>query len=125
MRGHQKGVATTGTTLTFGGFGLKALECGEITARQIEAARRATARFTKRGGRVWIRIFPDRVMTHKAAQVPMGGGKGEPEFYCTQVYPGTVLFEIDGIPEKFAKEAMELAAYKLPVKCRYITKEII
>lgn len=125
MRGHINGLATKGNTLVYGSFGLKATEAGEVTARQIESARKTMARFTKRGGRVWIRIFPDKVVTQKAAEVPMGGGKGEPEFFCCQVKAGTVLFEIDGLTEKLAKEAIMLASHKLPVTTRYINKELV
>src|SRR3989338_1894201 len=125
MRGKTNGLATKGTTLVYGSSGLKALHAGEISSRQIESARKTMARFTKRGGRVWIRIFPDKTVTRKAAEVPMGGGKGEPEFFCAQVKSGTVLFEIDGLPEKTAKEAITLASHKLPIKSKYITKEII
>ena len=125
MRGHVGGIATKGATLVYGSSGLKATTAGEITSRQIESARKTMARFTKRGGRVWIRIFPDKSVTQKAAQVPMGGGKGEPEYFCAQVKAGTVLFEIDGLPEKQAKEAITLASHKLPVKSKYFTKEII
>ncbi|MCX6734269.1 MAG: 50S ribosomal protein L16 [Candidatus Peregrinibacteria bacterium] len=125
MRGHVSGVATKGTSLVYGSSGLKATQAGEITSRQIESARKTMARFTKRGGRVWIRIFPDKQITRKAAEVPMGGGKGEPEFFCAQVKAGTVLFEIDGLPEKQAKEAITLASHKLPIQSRYFTKDII
>lgn len=124
-RGTITGIATRGTRLAFGAFGLKAAGAGEITSRQIEAARKTMARYTKRGGRVWIRIFPDKTITRKAAEVPMGGGKGEPEFFCAQVYAGTMLFEIDGLPEKQAKEALILASHKLGIPCRYIAKVTI
>lgn len=124
-RGHITGIATRGNSLTFGSFGLKTIESAEITSRQIESARKVLTRFIKRGGRTWIRIFPDKVITKKAAEVPMGGGKGEPELHCAQVYRGTILFEMDGIPEKMAKEAMALASHKLPVRCRFVTKELI
>ncbi len=124
-RGHANGLATKGNSLVYGTFGLKSTEAGEITSRQIESARKTMARFTKRGGRVWIRIFPDKVVTRKAAEVPMGGGKGEPEFFCAQIKAGAILFEIDGLPEKQAKEAITLASHKLPVKTRYINKDII
>lgn len=125
LRGHAGGVATKGASLAFGSSGLKALNAGEITSRQIESARKTLARFTKRGGRIWIRIFPDKTITRKAAEVPMGGGKGEPEFFCAQVKAGTVLFEMDGLPEKQMKEAITLASHKLSVKAKYFTKEII
>ncbi len=120
LRGSRGGIDYRGTTLAFGTFGLKALSSGEINSRQIESARKVLSRYTKRGGRIWIRIFPDKAISRKAAEVPMGGGKGSPEFYAMQVHPGRVLFEMEGIDAKTAKEALELATYKLPVQCKFI-----
>ncbi len=125
-RKHQKGrnrsIATRGFTLDFGTFGLKTVEHGFITSRQIEAARRAMTRFVQRGGKIWIRIFPDKPITRKAAEVPMGSGKGDVAFFAAPVKPGTMLFEMDGIELKVAQEALRLAAHKLPVKTRFISK---
>lgn len=120
LRGSEKGVATKGFRLAFGGHGLKAMSGSEITARQIEAARRAMSRYIKRGGKIWIRIFPHKPITQKAAEVPMGSGKGALDHYVAVVKKGTVLFEMDGVDANTAKEAMRLAGQKLPVKCRYI-----
>lgn len=120
MRNAQYGVATSGTMLSFGAFGLKAITGGEINSRQLEAARKAITHFLKRGGKIWIRIFPHQPMTRKAAEVPMGAGKGNVEFYVAQVKKGHVLFEMDGVPEEQAKEAMHLAGSKLPVRTRFI-----
>ncbi|MEK7544560.1 MAG: 50S ribosomal protein L16 [Patescibacteria group bacterium] len=121
LRGKRGGIDYRGNTLSFGTFGIKALSSGEINSRQIESARKVLTRYTKRGGRIWIRIFPDKAISRKAAEVPMGGGKGAPEFYAMQVHPGRVLFEMDGIDPKMAKEALELAIYKLPVQCKFMT----
>jgi large subunit ribosomal protein L16 len=121
-RGSYKGKAMKGAQLAFGSVGLKAQTAGEITARQIEAARRAMARSLQRGGKIWIRIFPHKPITRKGAEVPMGSGKGNVEFYVAVVKPGTMLFEIDGLPEEIAKRALELASHKLPVKTKIITK---
>lgn len=121
-RGSMKGVATKGNQVAFGTFGLKATTRGEITSRQIEAARRAMTRYIKRGGKIWIRIFPHKPITRKAAEVPMGSGKGNVEFYVACVQPGTVIFEIDGIAQDRAKEALRRAAQKLPVQCRFTIK---
>ncbi len=122
-RKRGKGSASRGTELSFGSYGLKAMGYAWITARQIEAARRAVTHFLKRGGKVWIRIFPDKPVTKKGAEVPMGGGKGAPEFYVAVVKPGIVLFEIEGMSEEKAKEAMRLAGHKLPVKTKFISNE--
>lgn len=119
-RGAEIGVAQRGTRLNFGTYGLKAVQCGEITARQIEAARRTMARYIKRGGKIWINIFPHQPVTKKAAEVPMGSGKGSPEYYMSSIKAGTVLFEMEGVSMEIAKEAMRLASHKLPVKCRFI-----
>jgi large subunit ribosomal protein L16 len=120
QRGRRKGKATKGATLTFGTFGLKALEPAWISSRQIEAARIAITRHIKRGGKLWIRIFPDKPVTLKPAETRMGKGKGNPEYWVAVVKPGRVLFELEGIPVDVAKEAMRLAAYKLPIKTRFV-----
>lgn len=121
-KGRIKGIAKGGFTLTFGGFGLKALEPERVTARQIEAARRAITRAMKRQGRVWIRIFPDVPVSKKPTEVRMGKGKGAPEFWAAKVKPGRIMFEIDGVPEETAREAMRLGAAKLPIKTRFIQR---
>ena len=121
-KGRNRGLALRGSTVAFGEFGLKATERGRITARQIESARRAITRHIKRGGRVWIRIFPDRPVTKKAAEVPMGKGKGDPESYCFQVRPGRIIFEVDGVDAAVASEALRKAGTKLPVKTRIVTR---
>ena len=121
-KGRIKGIAKGGFTLSFGGFGLKALEPERVTARQIEAARRAITRAMKRQGRVWIRIFPDVPVSTKPAEVRMGSGKGAPEFWAARVKPGRVLFELDGVPVTVAREALALAAAKLPIKTRFVSR---
>jgi len=121
-KGRIKGVAKGGFTLTFGGFGLKALEPERVTARQIEAARRAITRAMKRAGRVWIRIFPDVPVSTKPAEVRMGSGKGAPEFWVCRVKPGRVMFEIDGVPPETAREALSLGAAKLPIRTKIVTR---
>ena len=121
-KGRIRGVATSGTSLTFGEFGLKALEPERVTARQIEAARRAMTRHMKRAGRVWIRIFPDVPVSKKPIEVRMGKGKGTPEFWVCRIKPGRILFEIDGVPLQTAREALDLAAAKLPIKTRFIAR---
>lgn len=123
FRGRTKGIATRGNVLSFGTFGLKAQEPGWISSRQIEAARRAMTRYTQRGGRIWIRIFPDKPVTKHPQEATMGGGKGEVEGYVAVVKPGNVLFEMGAVSEIVAKEAMRLAAHKLPIKTKFITKE--
>jgi len=120
LRGGNYGVATKGTRPAFGAFVLKAIEGGEVSARQIEAARRAMTREIKRGGKVWIRIFPHKPITQKAAEVPMGSGKGSLDHYVAVIRAGTVLFEMDGVDASLAKEAMRLASQKLPLKCKFI-----
>lgn len=115
--------ATRMTFLAFGSFGLKALTGGWVTSQQLEAARRVITRYTKKGGKIWIRAFPDRVITNKGSQTTMGGGKGVLDHYVAAVRPGTVMFELDGISLDQAKEAMELAAYKLPVRSKFIIKD--
>ncbi len=122
-RKRGKGVATRGTTLSFGSYGLKSLGHGWITSRQIEAGRRAMTHYIKRGGKIWIRIFPDKPVTKKGAEVPMGGGKGSPEYFVAVVKPGTVVYEIEGVTEEVGKEAMRLAGHKLPVKTKFLIKE--
>ena len=121
-RGAFYGKATKGATLAFGSFGLKAQGAGELTARQIEAARRAMTHRVARGGKIWIRVFPHTPVTRKAAEVPMGAGKGSVEYYSTIIRPGTMLFELDGLPELDAKEALTLAAHKLPMKTKIVTR---
>ncbi len=121
-RGRLKGVATRGNTVTYGDFGLQALEPAWITSRQIEAARIAMTRYIKRGGQVWIKIFPDKPITEKPAETRMGSGKGSPEYWVAVVKPGRVMFEIQGVDEAVAREAMRLAANKLPIKCKFVTK---
>ena len=121
-KGRIHGAAKGGHTLNFGAFGLKAVEPGRITARQIEAARRAVTRHLKRVGRVWIRIFPDVPVSRKPAEVRMGSGKGTPEYWVCRIHPGRIMFEIDGVPRGIAEEAFELAAAKLSVKTRFIAR---
>ncbi len=116
QKGRNKGVATRGAKVSFGEFGLKATERGRLTARQIEAARRAMTRHIKRGGRVFIRVFPDKPISHKPAEVRMGGGKGNPEYFVAEIRPGNVLYEMDGVDESTARQAFALAAAKLPLK---------
>ena len=120
QKGRNPGLATRGANVAFGDFGLKALERGRITARQIEAARR----HIKRGGRVWIRIFPDKPISTKPAEVRMGNGKGNPEYWVAQIQPGRVLYEMDGVDESVAREAFALAAAKLPVKTTFVVRQI-
>ena len=122
-RGRMKGRATRGNRITSGTFGLIALEPAWITSNQIEAARIAMTRYTTRGGKVWIKIFPDKPLTEKPAETRMGSGKGSPEYWVAVVKPGRVMFEMDGVSEETAREAMRLAMHKLPIKCRFATKE--
>ncbi len=122
-RGRMTGTATRGSKVTYGDFGLVALEPAWITANQIEAARIAMTRYIKRGGQVWIKIFPDKPVTKKPLETRMGKGKGAPEYWVAVVKPGRVMFEIAGVDEELAREAMRLAANKLPVKCKFITKK--
>jgi large subunit ribosomal protein L16 len=122
-RGRMTGRATRGNQVTYGDFGLQALEPAWITSNQIEAARVAMTRYTKRFGQVWIKIFPDKPVTEKPAETRMGSGKGSPEYWVAVVKPGRVMFEIGGIPEDTAREAMRLAANKLPIKCKFVKKE--
>ncbi|MFN5250795.1 MAG: 50S ribosomal protein L16 [Bacteroidia bacterium] len=122
QKGRVKGLATRGHIVSFGSFGLKTLETHWITARQIEAARIALTRYLKREGQVWIRIFPDKPVTKKPAEVRMGKGKGAPEYWVAVVKPGTIMFEVGGVPLEIAKEGMRLAAQKLPVKAKFIVR---
>jgi len=124
MKGRNRGVATRGNKVSFGEFGLKAVAHGHITARQIEAARRALTRFIKRGGRVWIRIFPDKPVSRKPLEVRMGSGKGNVEFWVAPVQPGTVLYEMEGVAETEAREAFRLAAAKLPIRTTFVSRHI-
>lgn len=125
QRGRRSGIATRGSTLVFGQYALKALEAAWITNRQIEAARRAMTRYVKRGGKVWIRIFPDKPITAKPAETRMGKGKGAPEGWVAVVKPGRILYEMEGIPEAEAKEAMRLAAMKLPIATRFVSRKAL
>jgi large subunit ribosomal protein L16 len=122
FKGRIHGKATSGTFLTFGEYGLKAMEPDRLTARQIEAARRAITRHMKRAGRVWIRIFPDVPVSDKPTEVRMGKGKGAPEYWAARVKPGRVLFELDGVPVNLAREALALGAAKLPIKTRFVQR---
>ena len=123
QRGRMKGKAARGTTLAYGKYGLVATEPAWISSVQIEAARIAMTRYIKRGGQVWIKIFPDKPVTEKPAETRMGSGKGSPEYWVAVVKPGRVMFEIAGVPEETAREAMRLAANKLPIKCKFVCKE--
>ena len=123
QRGRLKGKASRGNTVTYGEFGLVALEPAWIKANQIEAARIALTRYTRRGGQVWIKIFPDKPVTQKPAETRMGSGKGSPEYWVAVVKPGRVMFEISGVSEEVAREAMRLASHKLPIKTKFVKKE--
>ncbi|MGB7440520.1 MAG: 50S ribosomal protein L16 [Coleofasciculaceae cyanobacterium] len=123
QRGRMRGVATRGNNLNFGEFGLQATEPSWITARQIEAGRRAMTRYIRRGGKIWIRIFPDKPVTMRPAETRMGSGKGSPEYWVAVVKPGRVLYEISGVTEEIAREAMRLAANKLPIKTKFIVRQ--
>lgn len=120
QKGRNTGVATRGAKVSFGEFGLKALTRGRITARQIEAARRAMSRHIKRGGRIWIRVFPDKPISQKPAEVRMGNGKGNPEFFVAEIQPGKILYEMDGVAEPLARAAFAVAAAKLPFKTAFV-----
>ena len=124
QKGRNKGIATTGNKVSFGEFGLKAIGRGRLTARQIEAGRRAITRHVKRGGRIWIRVFPDKPITNKPAEVRMGNGKGNPEYYVAEIQPGKVLYEMDGVNEALAREAFKLAAAKLPLRTVFVTRHL-
>lgn len=121
-RGRMKGEAQRGNQLAYGEYGLQALEPTWMTANQIEAARRAMTRYIKRGGQIWIKVFPDKPVSKKPAEVRMGSGKGAPEYWVAVVKPGRVLFEMSGVSEEVAREAMRLASHKLPVKCKFVTR---
>ena len=123
FRGRMKGKAARGNKVTYGDFGLQSLECAWITSNQIEAARIAMTRYIKRGGQVWIKIFPDKPVTAKPAETRMGSGKGSPEYWVAVVKPGRVMFEIGGVSEEVAREALRLAMHKLPVKCKFVMRE--
>ena len=123
QRGRLTGKATRGNVVAYGDYGLQALEPAWITSNQIEAARIAMTRYIKRGGQVWIKIFPDKPITEKPAETRMGSGKGSPEYWVAVVKPGRVLFEINGVPEETAREAMRLAAHKLPIKCKFVKRQ--
>ncbi|MBD2242720.1 50S ribosomal protein L16 [Nostoc sp. FACHB-892] len=122
QRGRMEGLASRGSTLNFGDFALQAQEPAWITSRQIEASRRAMTRYIRRGGQIWIRIFPDKPVTMRAAETRMGSGKGNPEFWVAVVKPGRILFEIGGVSEEIAREAMRLASFKLPIKTKFIVR---
>jgi large subunit ribosomal protein L16 len=122
-KGRIRGVATSGHYLAYGSFGLKAMSPERLTARQIEAARRAITRHIKRAGRLWIRVFPDVPVSKKPLEVRMGSGKGSPEFYVCRVKPGKIIFELDGVPRQIAEEAFDLAAAKLPIKTRFVFRD--
>ncbi|MFN9806250.1 MAG: 50S ribosomal protein L16 [Betaproteobacteria bacterium] len=124
QKGRNRGLALRGANVSFGEFGLKATERGRLTARQIEAARRAISRHIKRGGRVWIRIFPDKPISTKPAEVRMGNGKGNPEYWVAEIQPGKVLYEMDGVDETIAREAFALAAAKLPLKTVVVSRQL-
>lgn len=121
-RGRGKGVATRINSVAFGEFGIKSTEHGWVTSRQIEATRRVLTRYVRRGGKIWIRVFPDKPVTKKGNETPMGGGKGSPEYYVAVIKPGTILFEMGGITREVAKEALDMAAYKLSIKSKFVEK---
>ncbi|MBP7781466.1 MAG: 50S ribosomal protein L16 [Burkholderiales bacterium] len=124
QKGRNTGIATRGTKVSFGEFGLKSVARGRLTSRQIEAARRAMTRHIKRGGRVWIRVFPDKPISKKPAEVRMGGGKGSPEYFVAEIQPGKMLFEMDGVSEELAREAFRLGAAKLPLKTTFMVRQV-
>ena len=124
QKGRNKGIATRGNSVSFGEFGLKATGRGRLTARQIEAARRAMTRHIKRGGRIWIRIFPDKPISQKPAEVRMGNGKGNPEYWVAEIQPGKVLYEMDGVDEALARQAFGLAAAKLPMRTTFVIRQL-
>ena len=123
FKGRMTGAATGGTALNFGDFGLQALECGWLSSRQIEAARRAMTRYVKRGGKIWVRVFPDKQLTRKPAETRMGKGKGSPDSWVAVVRPGLMLYEMQGVEEEVAREAFRLAAHKLPMKTKFVFRE--
>ena len=120
QKGRNTGIATRGNSVAFGDFGLKSTDRGRLTARQIEAARRAISRHVKRGGRIWIRVFPDKPISQKPAEVRMGNGKGSPEYFVAEIVPGKVLYEMDGVEEVLARQAFALAAAKLPIRTTFV-----
>ena len=124
-KGRNTGLATRGASVSFGVYGLKSTGRGRLTARQIESARRAMVRHIKRGGKIWIRVFPDKPITNKPAEVRMGNGKGSVEFYVAEIQPGKVLYEMDGVSEELAREAFQLAAAKLPVATTFVTRTVM
>jgi large subunit ribosomal protein L16 len=124
-KGKNNGIAVSGSSVSFGEYGLKAITRGRMTARQIESARRAITRHLKRGGKMWIRIFPDKPITKKPLEVRMGKGKGSVEYWVAQIKPGTMLYEVQGVPEQLAREAFELASAKLPIKTTFATRTIM
>ena len=125
MKGKNRGLASQGNKVSFGEYGLKATDRGRITARQIEAARKAMTRHIRRGGKIWIRIFPDKPITKKPLEVRQGKGKGNVEYWVTQIQPGKILYEMSGVDENLAKEALKLAASKLPVDTKFVTRKIV
>jgi len=125
QKGRNRGLAQRGSKVSFGEFGLKALGRGRVTARQIEAARRAMTRHVKRGGKIWIRVFPDKPISKKPLEVRMGKGKGNVEYWVAQIQPGRILYEMEGVPEQIAREALELAAAKLPIKMAVVKRHIM
>ena len=124
QKGRNTGLATRGASVSFGEYGLKATTRGRLTSRQIEAARRAMTRHNKRGGRIWIRVFPDKPISRKPAEVRMGNGKGNPEYYVAEIQPGKVLYEMDGVEESLAREAFRLAAAKLPLLTSFVVRQV-
>ena len=124
QKGNNRGIATAGSDVSFGDFGLQAMEPARLTSRQIEAGRMAIQRHVKRAGKLWIRVFPDRPVTKKPLEVRMGGGKGAPEEWAAQVKPGRVMFEISGVPEDVAREAFRLASHKLPMDCKFLVRGV-
>ena len=125
QKGNNRGIATAGSDVSFGDFGLQAAEPARLTSRQIEAARMAIQRHVKRAGKLWIRIFPDRPVTKKPLEVRMGGGKGAPEEWAAQVLPGRVMYEISGVTEEVAREAFRLASHKLPMQCKFLVRGVV
>ena len=125
QKGRNKGLATRGAKVSFGEYGLKAVGRGRLTARQIESARRAMTRHIKRGGRIWIRVFPDKPISQKPAEVRMGNGKGSPEYWVAEIQPGKVLYEMDGVDEALAREAFRLAAAKIPFATTFVTRHVV
>jgi len=124
QKGRNTGIATRGSSVAFGDFGLKCIDRGRLTARQIEAARRAVSRHVKRGGRIWIRVFPDKPISKKPAEVRMGNGKGNPEYYVAEIQPGKMLYEMDGVSEVLAREAFKLASAKLPLATVFVVRQV-